>query len=1182
MRTFCLLFIHLVLYNSLIAQSQVTLKGKVLDGESGEPLSFSYVTLSGVALGTVTDGDGEFLLNIPAAYTDRSIAFAYLGYERKILPISTLAKMDPLMVRLEKDVKQIKEVVIKPDKSISAKQLLKKVMSNIEDNYAQTPAILKGYYRETVAENGAYISYADAAAEIHYAPYQEKSYHWKDYRIDAQRSISSLSNYNMYNGKSLHRGHFHSQTMNADQAKVIDCRSSKNLTKTDMYANVQAGPMGIFSKDYLKFKAAFFGDKKFKKFDYEIGEVLMKGIGYVYVLSFRTAITKEEMEELEEKKLYKAFYKASRNKLLQGKIYIDKDTYAVLKFESTVPSEFKKYFCSYTTMNYKHFDYKLNIEYQKIGDTYHLKYLRHQDEFILKDTITNNTTPYYAVSQFWVDEVETKEVEKFDMTEVFANLSSNQLFDLPLEYNQDFWETYTAENAIAVIPDSIRKDMEGEAQLEKQFADKHNRNDSLKPPVAQKFPTQTKIHKTTLVDDYAWMKQPKNPLRNPDIKEYLIAENEFTDNYFIPLRKNQRELFTELTSRLDKEDESIPYEEEGYWYQTRWTEEDEYPIYLRRKDGVDEWDTLMNVNKLAKDKDYYQAGGLSVSPNTKLMFYYENTTGSDKATIKFTNLETGAAVPDSLLNVSGMLWLNDHQLLYTLQEPKTNRTYQLKLHELNTSQKSDSLLYQEDDSRFQVSVYKSKSKDYVYMSIGSTNTNEIHYMNLEAVDKGFHLMAPREGTHEYSVADYRNEFFVFSNMASPNFEVFTCNETAYSKSDWKSFLKPKKDTRLTSFTLFDDFYVIGENEKMQNRLKIIEKESGKSHYIKIKEDIHLVSPTGNSKFDTDTLRYSVSSMKLSGEVWSYNMRTEEKRLVKKVQVNNFFNNRWIKNKRVWAEARDGTMIPITLLYRPYDVKKKNSYKRMFMTSYGSYGGGSESGFNSTIYSLIYRGFVYAIPHVRGGGELGQEWHDGGKMMNKRNTFTDFIDCADYLIEEGYAQKGNIVAQGGSAGGLLMGGIVNMRPDLFKLVILDVPFVDVMNTMLDDKLPLTTIEYEEWGNPNEKKAFEYMLSYSPYDNVKVQDYPHMLFTTGVNDTRVGYWEPAKMVAKLRDMKTDNNLLLLKTNLSAGHGGGSGRYDGIKELAYKYAVIFDIFSSDILEEAAEKAAAEKAAANAKSGK
>ena len=1179
MRFLFLLLAQLAFSFSVFSQTQIQLQGKVLDSKTLEPLAFSYVTVQGVALGTVTNGEGEFLLNIPTKYKDNNIVFSYLGYLRKSFSINALQALNPLVVNLEENTTLIGEVVIKPKKKISAKQLLKKVFKNLEENYPQEPTLLNGYYRETVAENGAFISYADAAVEVHYAPYQEKSYKWSDFRLEAQSSITSLSNSNMYNGRSLHRGHFHSQTINQDQAKVIDSRSSKNWTKTDMYANIQAGPLGIFSKDYLKVKAAFFSDKKFKKFEYELGEVLMKGVGYVYVLKFRTALTKEEMEELEEKGRLRPFYKASRNKVLQGKIYIDRDNFAVLKFESSVPSEFKKYFCSYTTMNYKHFDYKLNVEYQKVGDKYHLKYLRHEDEFILKDTVTNNTTPYYAVSQFWVGEVNAKEVSKFDATEVFANIATNQLFDLPLEYNTEFWKTYTQKNSISVIPDSVRQDLELQMPLEKQFADKHKRNDSLQPPIANKIPVKTTMHKTVLTDDYAWLKQPKDPLRNDAIKEYLVAENDYTDNYFIPLRKSQRELFKELTSRIDKEDESIPYEKDDYWYQTKWTEEDEYPIYLRRKEGVELWDTLMNVNVLAKDKDYYSAGGISVSPNTKLMLYYENTTGSDKSTVKFKNIETGKLAKDSMLNVSGVIWLNDSQLLYTLQEPKTNRTYQLKLHELNTPQKNDSLLFQEDDYRFQISISKSKSKEYVYLNVGSTNTNEIHFMNLKEVEKGFNLITPREGKHEYSVTDYKNDFYIFSNKDNIDFEVFKASDTAYAKEDWKSFMEPKKGNQLTDFAMFDDFIVVGESEDMENRLKIIEKESGKSHYIKVSEDIHSISISYNPKFNSDTLRYSITSMKTPSEVWNYNMRTKEKRLVKKQVVKNYFNSPWIKQKRVWAEARDGTKIPITLLYRRWDVNKKNEYKRMFMTTYGSYGSGSEPGFSSSVHSLINRGFVYAIPHVRGGGEMGQRWHDGGKMMNKKNTFTDFIDCAEFLIEEGYAQKGNIVAQGGSAGGLLMGSIVNMRPDLFKLVILDVPFVDVMNTMLDDELPLTTIEYEEWGNPNEKKAFNYMMSYSPYDNVKAQNYPHMLFTTGVNDTRVGYWEPAKMVAKLRQMKTDENLLLLKTNLSAGHGGGSGRYDGYKELAYKYAVIFDIFATDIQAEAAEKAAAEKAKAGKK---
>lgn len=1157
----------------VLSQNQITLKGLVKDSLSQEPLAFSYVTVNEIAFGTVTNGDGEFLLNIPSEYQTKSIVFSYLGYKRKCLKVSQLQQMDPLVVSLIEDVTQISEVIIKPRKKISAKQLLKKVIKNIEVNYAQIPSILEGYYRETVSENGGFISYADAVVEVNYAQYQEKSYKWKDYRVEGMQAVATLSNSNFYNGRSLHRSHFHHNTVGNDQAKVVDCRSSDNLTKTDMFANIQAGPLGIFSKDYLKYKAAFFADNKFKKFDFELGEVLLKGVGYVYVLSFKTQLTKEELEKLEEKGKLRPFYKVMYNKVLQGKIYIDRDNFAVLKFESSVPAEFKKYFCSYTTMNYKHFDYKLNVEYQKIGEKYYLKYLRHEDEFILKDTISNNITPYFAVSQFWVNNVKTEKVDPFEATEVFANISSNQLFDLPLEFNSEFWKKYTENNIIAIIPDSVRDDLELKTSLENQFVDKHKRSDSLQPPMAKKIRVKTTLHKITLIDDYAWLKQTKNPLNNAAIKAHLVAENEYADNYFIPLRKSQRELFKELVSRVDKEDESIPYEKGSYWYQTIWTEEAEYPVYLRKKDGAENYDTLMDVNKMAEGKDYFSAGGLTVSPSTKIAAYYENTTGSDNTVVRFKNLETGSLLKDSMLNVAGVTWLNENQIIYTQQEPKTNRIHKVLLHTLNDAQKNDSLLFFEKDFRFQVSVNKSKSKDYIYMSIGSSNTNEIHFMAIKSPEKGFKMMAPRQGNHEYSVTDYKNDFYIFSNIKNPDYEVFKCTDSLYAINDWKPFMKPKKGTRLTAFVIFDEYWVLGEMENMDNRLKIVSKETGKEKYIKVKEKIHNISIGYNPTFNSDTLRYSTSSMKSPSEVWNYNLKTHEQRLVKIQEVKNYFSSNWIKQKRVWAEARDGTKIPITILYNPYSANKRNKYKRMFMTSYGSYGNGSEPGFNRNIYSLVNRGFVYAIPHVRGGGELGQKWHDGGKMMNKKNTFTDFIDCAEFLIEEGYVAKGNIVAQGGSAGGLLMGALVNMRPDLFKLIIADVPFVDVMNTMLDDKLPLTTIEYEEWGNPNEKKAFEYMLSYSPYDNVKSQDYPHMLFTTGVNDTRVGYWESAKMVAKLRQTKTDSNLLLLKTNMNAGHSGGSGRFDYIKDLAYKYAVIFDIFANDIAEEAAENMKADK---------
>ena len=1164
MKQLILLLFLIVLPLFFIAQTTTSLEGRIIDETSQEPLAYAYITLANHPLGTVSDGEGYFKLNVPSEFKNENLVFSYIGYAKQSHSIGELQKSKPLVIQMLKDATLIKEVVIKPRKKIDAKHLLKRIYANLETNYPETPTRYTGYYRESIAENGSCISYADAVAEINYAPYTSKKYNWKDYKSETVGSMIALGNSNLFNGKTLHQGHFHYRTLAKDQAKVLDSRSCNNPKNTSMTATIEGGPMGLFSADYLKFKQAFFGNKGWKKFHYQLGEVLLKDYGYVYLLSFRTALTKELMKELEKKHVRKPFYKAARNKVLQGKIYVDKDNFAVLKFEASVVPELKKYFCSYTTMNYKHFDYKLNVEYQRKGDKYYLKYLRHEDEFILNDTVTKNITPYTAVNQFWVSDVQPRQDSLFPLKEVFANIPTNHLFDLALDYNQDYWDSYISDHPEFGIPDSIRHDFPGEKSMEELFADKHQRNDSLPAPIAQQIPASSKNHGFTRTDDYAWLKQTQHPLHNPAIKAYLDAENNYLENYFIPLRKKQRDLFNELTSWVPKEDASIPRMLDGFWYQTTISENDEHPIHLRRKDGNTQWDTLLNVNEEAKNHDYYSAGGLLVSPNTQLMLYAENTTGSDKSMVKFKNLLTGQTIPDSLQDAANVIWINDHQVLYTVQEPKTNRLFQVKLHELNTPQHQDSLLFQEDDPRFQVSISKSKSKQYIYLNVGSSKTNEIYFLPLNTKQPSLQLMSPRNGEHRYSVSDYRDQFYIVSNKKSQDLEVFTCSTTSYTTENWKPFLQPKKGSQLTEFVMFQDYMVIGEAEKMENRLKVIQKSSGKAHYIKNKEDVAILYTSYNPHFEGDTLQYTITSMKTPAETWNYNMATQEQRLVKKQNIPYYQKSRWIKNEVVWAEAKDGTKIPITLLYRPIDIHKKTPFKRLYMTSYGAYGSGSEAGFDPTIYSLIHRGFVYAIAHVRGGGELGKAWHDGGKMMNKKNTFTDFIDCAEFLIEEGYAQKGNIVAEGGSAGGLLMGSVANMRPDLFKMIVLNVPFVDVVNTMLDESLPLTTLEYEEWGNPNKKRAFNYMLSYSPYDNVVAQDYPHMLFTTGIYDSRVGYWEPAKMVAKLRKLKTDNNLLFLKTNMHGGHGGGSGRFDAYMDLAYKYALIFDIFAADILEE------------------
>lgn len=1170
-RVLFFLFSFLMIFVA-VGQESIALKGKVIDTETKEVLPFSYVTVEDEAIGTVTNGEGLFELIIPTSLKEKRIIFSYLGYKRKLIPVNKLLEIDSLVIELSMNAHQLKAVVIKPTKKISAKVLLRKVVAKIPDNYTTNPIYLEGYYRETIQENGRHIKFADAAVKYHYSPYQKKAFKWKDYFAKGGGAIRSLSNLSNSNGERLHRLHFHHRTTKDDQVFIVDSRSSENLTQTNMNANVEGGPLSLIGRDRLKFKESFLGKKKWKKFDYKLGEVNLKGIGWVYVLSFKTKITPEILESLSSKG-NKRWSKANRNKLLAGKIYVDQKTFAVVKYECAVPNKLKKYFCGFKEMAIKHFDYKLNVEYEKVGDKYFLKYLRHEDEFIFKDTLKETTTPYVAVSEFRRTGLQLDSVKKFRLQDDFSNLDANQLFDFPLEYDSIFWTNYTQKHPITQIEDSIRVDMEIKKILEKQFTEKHLRDTTLKAPIAKKVPSELRIHGEVLIDDYAWLKDTKNPRRNNDIMEYLKAENEYADNYFIPLRKKQRNLFNELVSRVEKNTESLPTIKDGYEYTVRYTEDDEYPVYLRRKVGEEDQEEILNVNVLAKDKEYFSAGGINISPNTNIMAYYENTTGSDKSTLKFKDLSTGKLLNDSLTDAGGLVWINDSSFFYTQQEAKTNRTYQVKKHILFQHKSKDKLIFEEVDKRFSLSVSKSKSKKYLYINTGSSNANEVWFLPTETPNGTFKLIAPREKDHSYSIIHHDTTFYVMTNKFVKDFEVRIASPNAYDISSWKPFMRAEKGQLLGGFLVFDNYFVVGETEDMKSRLKIIDRRTNKHHYLEFKKELHLLSAGYNPVFDTDSLTFNYQSMKTPTRVYRYNMSTKEKRLVKSQKVLNYYQSRWIKQKRVWVEARDGVKIPVTLLYSPSAIWKDNKYKRMYLTSYGSYGSSSTAGFNHAIYSLVHRGFVYAIAHIRGGSELGEDWYDNGKMMNKKNTFNDFIDCAEYLIEEGYAQKGNIVAQGGSAGGLLMGAVVNDRPDLFKAVILDVPFVDVINTMLDDQLPLTTLEYEEWGNPNEKEAYDYIKSYSPYENVKKQDYPSLFFFTGINDSRVGYWEPAKMVAKLRQYKTDDNLLLLKTNLSAGHGGGSGRYSAYKDLSYKYTIIMDLFLEDFKAEMSEKEAAGK---------
>ncbi|MCX8489576.1 MAG: S9 family peptidase [Cyclobacteriaceae bacterium] len=657
------------------------------------------------------------------------------------------------------------------------------------------------------------------------------------------------------------------------------------------------------------------------------------------------------------------------------------------------------------------------------------------------------------------------------------------------------------------------------------------------------------------------IKDSKAPKSNQPVMDYLTAENQYTDNYFIPLRKNQRFIFSELTSRVEKNFESLPTRENGYLYYHKFGADDEHPRYYRKANKTDQEELLLDVNELAANKNFYTAGGITMSPNTNIMAFYENSDGTNDRTVKFKDLSTDKYLSDSLTQVGSIVWASDKIIYYTIQEPSTDRSYRLMKHQLGLAQSSDILVAEETDNRFSLFINRSKSKQFIFLTASSKTSSETRFLSLKNPDGDFRSILPREEEHQYSVSHFKGNFYIATNKNAANYKVMITDTASYSQDNWRPFLPHRTDVLLEEIEFFDDYYVLQEKSNAQTQLRIVDMATKKENVVKTNESICEVQIGYNPDTKTDTLQYSYSSFTEPLTVYNYCMKTGKQMVVKKQVVPYMPWIRSIKVERLWVTAVDGKKVPLTLVYNKYmQSSKKMDGKRVFLTSYGAYGLSMQGGFNPSIFAWIDRGFVYAIAHVRGGSDLGMSWHEDGKLLHKKNTFTDFIACAEHLVSAGYVLSGNIVAQGGSAGGLLMGAVSNMRPDLFKAVILDVPFVDVVNSMLDESLPLTTIEYEEWGNPRNKKFYEYMKSYSPYDNIRQQNYPNMFFFTGLNDKNVSYWESAKMVARLRANNTSKNNILLKTDFNSGHGGGSGRYDSYRKLSYKMALVFDLFEKN----------------------
>jgi len=672
--------------------------------------------------------------------------------------------------------------------------------------------------------------------------------------------------------------------------------------------------------------------------------------------------------------------------------------------------------------------------------------------------------------------------------------------------------------------------------------------ENMQPPDAEKKPKELTIHGDTRVDNYYWM----NDRDDPEVIDYLKSENEYTRAALKPTEDLQGKLFKEMKSRIKEDDKSVPYKKNGYYYYTRYQEGKEYPLYCRKKGSLEaEEEIMLNVNKMAKGYDFYNVTGVEVSPDNNLVAYGVDTVGRRKYTIHIKNLNTDEVFKDKLPMTTGRaVWANDNEtLFYTKKHPETLRSYKIYKHKLNEEFSKDAEVFHESDPTFSTYVNKTKSDDYIFIASHSTMSDEYRFVDASRPDGNFSVIKPRERGIEYSVSQYDDNFYIVTNWKAKNFRLMKTPVEKGAKEHWEEVIPHREDVFLEGVELFKDYMAVEERKEGLTRIQVRNWNNDQAHYIDFEEEVYAAGISNNPEFDSELLRYSYGSMTTPRTTYDFNMKTHEKELRKQEEVLGDFDSDNYETKRLWAEADDGEKIPMSVVYRK--GIKLNGNNPTLLYGYGSYGATISPRFSSNRLSLLDRGFFFAIAHIRGSQYLGREWYEDGKLLNKKNTFTDFNDCAEHLIQKDYTSSKHLYAMGGSAGGLLMGAIVNMQPDLYNGVVAAVPFVDVVTTMLDEDIPLTTSEFDEWGNPKEEKYYEYMLSYSPYDNVKEQEYPNMLVTTGLHDSQVQYWEPAKWVAKLRDKKTDDNVLLLRTNMEAGHGGSSGRYEALKETAREYA-------------------------------
>ncbi|MEO1447908.1 MAG: prolyl oligopeptidase family serine peptidase [Bacteroidota bacterium] len=1133
-----------------------TLQGKVIDKDTGEPLGFANLRLKGSSLGMVSNEAGEFDMRVPAKGNFKSLLVSYIGYKNQEIPLNTFQN-SRLHIALEENALNLAEVEINP---VEPLDVLTDALAQIKANYTTEPFAYEAYYRELVKVDTSFVKFADAATYVYNPGYTQKS------------DDDPVPNY-AFEEEALpfpHEPMTYTSRISSD-VKVLEARASDNLQRTQKMVgaidferfSITDGIQTLIVYDYAQTPLQFLRKDRWNSFEFTMEDQVYVNDRPAYVIAFTPK------------------GKSIKKALVSGKVFIDIRSSAIVAYEFEVPERLQSKlekktgwikFIANVSQKYRaqfegrsrfrrkmsDYNHKVAVQFQEFQGKWYLAQIKEVSFYHNTGDILDDM--YFETNkELVVNRVVNRNATTIPRKERF----SGQLFSYPTEYNPDFWASYNAVKPTGVFGKALG-DLEKDKSLDAQFRSRVTKDTTLQPPIAQKVPTERTIHGHTLQDAYRWLQNPYSA----EASQYIFDENAYTANYMIPLKKLTRNLYREMVDRVKKNDESVPVKIDDYYYYVRYADSLDYPVFARKYQSLEaEEEIIQDVNLLAEGYEYYSLSPGSPSPDHNIFPLYENLTGGFDNILRFKDLQQNAFIQDTLLDVFSMVWFESGDaFLYTRQEEKSKRSYQVYLHVLGTPQSNDQLIFEEPDATFHIDLTKSTSNGFLFIHSSSKNESEVYMLDARQANTKKTLIQAREAGHTYYVDHLRDTFFFMSNQNAPNFQLLASPVNNWNMDNWEVLIPHQDEAMLVDFQLFDHHVVYLEMRNAQHYLKVLDLRSGKPHTLKFGRQIHMLGLGSNPDPSSDSFIFEYEDPITPPIVYRYTFDSQERSVVKQTQVQSPYDPKEYKMERIFALSHDGQQIPITLIYRKGATKsrvykvngeKTARQRRMYLTSYGAYGISSAPYFSFARLSLLDRGVICAIAHIRGGRELGERWYQEGKLLHKKNSFKDFISVAEHLIAENYIEKGRIAISGGSAGGLLVGAVVNERPDLFHSAILNVPFLDVMNTMLNEDLPLTSGEYKEWGNPREKEYFDYMRSYAPYENIKAQDYPHMLFTCAINDDNVPYWEAVKMVAKLRDLKTDEHEILLKVNTSGGHGGGSRRFDGFWELAREYAFILDLF-------------------------